>query len=328
MNALLWGAILSMKVGLGKKEEMGKYPAMIKASGVILAAVLWTGIIQAAGTVPDRTVVTIFYPLQIAMLNLVAGIEGVRVVNLAAPAAGCLHDYQPTPGDWATLAKADLLVANGAGLESAILGAVTRRFPDLPVVEASAGIPLLVAGGVTNAHVWVSPARHMRQVASLATSLAVWDPAHARDYRRNADLYLGKLEALQHQLKGDLACLATRDIITFHEAFAYFAADFGLTVVAVVEREPGSAPAAGELAGLVRRIREAGARAIFAEPQYPGQPASVLARETGARVYLLDPVVAGPPDPDAYLQAMRRNGAELRRALGPREAGGGLTPVP
>ena len=106
-----------------------------------------------------------------------------------------------------------------------------------------------------------------------------------------------------------------REIMTFHEAFEYFAEDFNLTVVAVIEREPGAEPSAGELAALIRKIRATGVKAIFVEPQYPAKSAEILARETGAKLYTLDPVVSGPLGPDAYLEIMARNGAELKRAL-------------
>ena len=274
----------------------------------VLVRVAW------GGERAPRTIVTTFYPMHIAVLNITAGVEGVRVVNLAAPTAGCLHDYHLTTLDFANLARADVVVANGAGVES-FLETIARRWPKTPVISASAGLELLNVSGQTNAHVWVSPTRHIRQVGTIAEGLARWDPGHAEAYRRNASRYIRKLEDLKTRMSDAMKDGQRREIMTFHEAFAYFAEDFNLTVVAVIEREPSAEPSAGELAALMRKIRATGVKAIFVEPQYPAKSAEILARETGAKLYTLDPVVSGPLDPDAYLEIMARNGAELKRAL-------------
>ena len=261
-----------------------------------------------------RTIVTTFHPIRLAVMNVTAGVEGLRIVNLAAPDVGCLHDYNPTPRDLASLAGAGVLVANGMGMES-FLGDVHRRYPGLRVIEAGAGIEGLVSGGQTNAHVWVSPSRYAREVRAIGEGLAAWDPSHAATYRTNAAAYARSLECLRDRMAAGLASVTTRDMVTFHEAFAYFADDFNLKVVGVVEREPGAEPSAGELAGLIRRIRRDGVRVIFAEPQYSAKAAHSIARETGARVHTLDPVVSGEVVPGAYVAAMEKNLAELISAL-------------
>jgi len=263
---------------------------------------------------PPRTIVTTFHPMHLAVLNVTAGVEGLRIVNLAAPAVGCLHDYHPTPRDLAVLTGAGVVVANGMGMES-FLGDLPRQYPGLKIIEAGAGLDVLVSGGETNAHVWVSPSRYAREVRAIGEGLAAWDPAHAAMYRTNATTYARSLEALRNRMAAELKSAKTRDIVTFHEAFTYFADEFNLKVVGVVEREPGSDPSAGELAGLIRKIRECGVRAIFAEPQYSAKAADTIARETGARVYCLDPVVSGPVSLTAYEATMERNLAGLLRAL-------------
>ncbi len=281
-------------------------------TGLVLSSVL-AGVC-AGGEPLTRTLVTTVYPLQIAALNVTSGAEGIRVVNLAGPAAGCLHDYQLTPRDLTILDHADVILANGAGLES-FLGLLLRRHPEIPVINASEGIKLLQSSGLTNAHVWVSPSRHARQVQAIAEGLAAWDPRQAGIYRNNARQYGDKLAALQLKMNAALKKARSRDIITLHEAFSYFAEDFNLRVVDVIEREPGTYPSSGELASLIRRIRASGVKAVFAEPQYSIKPAELIARETGARVLILDPVVSGPVDREAYLNAMEQNVRVLTRAL-------------
>jgi zinc transport system substrate-binding protein len=213
------------------------------------------------------------------------------------------------------LSKADVFVINGAGME-AFLDRALKRAPRLRVVDASEGIELLRgAGGEANPHVWVSVRLAIRQVRNIARGLETLDPARAPAYAVGASNYVARLEALDVRMREGLSGVAGRDIVTFHEAFPYFARDFGLRVAGVVEREPGSEPGARELAATIETVRRLKVRALFAEPQYPGKCAETIARETGCRVRTLDPVVSGPPDKDAYVAAMERNLTVLQEAL-------------
>ena len=259
-------------------------------------------------------IVTSFYPVYVAALNVTAGVPGVEVSNLASPHIGCLHDYQLTAGDVRRLADADILLANGAGMEP-FLGKVAQQSPKVRVVEVSEGIPLMDG----NPHVWVSLEGARRQTDNIAAALAAADPDQADAFRANAAAYNASLSALEEKMRVALAPYAGTPIVTFHEAFPYFARDFGLDLAGVIEREPGAEPSARELADTVKLVRARQVKALFAEPQFPDKSAQVVARETGVRVYSLDPVVTGPSDPvaarGAYLQAMEKNLEVLQEAL-------------
>ena len=260
-------------------------------------------------------IVTSFYPIYLATLNVARDIPGVEVINLTRPLTGCLHDYQMTPGDLVSLGKADIFVVNGAGME-AFLDKAIQQVPRLKLIQASEGIALMSTAGVVNPHVWVSVTLHMQQVENIAASLERLDPNHAALYRKNTAAYLAKLDTLRTTMHRGLQTVKTREIITFHEAFPYFAREFGLTVAAVIEREPGSEPNARELAQAITLVKKIGVKAIFAEPQYSAKAADAIARETGTTVYRLDPVVTGPMAPDAYLTIMQTNLQTLEQALG------------
>ncbi|MGN0778651.1 MAG: metal ABC transporter solute-binding protein, Zn/Mn family [Aristaeellaceae bacterium] len=284
-----------------------------------------------------ETVVTSFYPIYLFALNLTDGLDGVSVHNLAAPGTGCLHDYQLQTGDMKKLAQADVFLINGAGMESFLPG-VTDAFPELMVVDASEGIDLLDAqvegvvvadhadhddhdhdhDGSYNAHIWLDAANAQQMVRNLADGLITALPQHAEALAANRDAYLTRLAALDEELKAGTAELAHRDIITFHEAFPYFAQAYGLNVAAVVNREPGDALSPARLAELVNVVRELGAPPLFVEPQYDDMAARTLSTETGAPVYELDPVVTGPDQniPLTYYEdIMRQNLSVLQQAL-------------
>jgi zinc transport system substrate-binding protein len=261
------------------------------------------------------TIVTSFYPIYIMTLNVTKDIPGVEVFNLTKPITGCLHDYQLTPDDLIRLQKADIFVVNGAGMES-FLDKVILQQPNLKIIEASSGITLLEEdGAVENPHVWVSISGAMQQVQNIGRELAQLDPAHGDRYEVNTAAYVEKLEGLKVKMHQVLDKLENPNIVTFHEAFPYFAEEFDLNIVAVIEREPGSEPSAAELAKTIEIVKTAKVTALFAEPQYPVKAAEVIARETEAKVYILDPVVTGPDDPDAYLNIMAENLTVLQGAL-------------
>lgn len=286
-----------------------------------------------------ETVVTSFYPIYLFTLNLTDGLDGVEVHNLAAPGTGCLHDYQLQTGDMKKLAQADVFLINGAGMESFLPG-VTDAFPDLPVVNASEGIDLLDAevegvvidahdghgededhdhdDGSYNAHIWLDAANAQIMVANLAEGLIAAMPEQAEAIAANRDAYISRLAALDEELTAGLAELPHKDIITFHEAFPYFAQAYGLNVAAVVNREPGDALSPARLAELVQVVRDLGAPPLFVEPQYDDMAARTLSAETGAPVYELDSVVTGPEEdiPLTYYEdTMRQNMTVLQEAL-------------
>ncbi len=281
----------------------------------VLAGLLLSGIwTPARGAEPTVRILASFYPMYIATLNVAHDIPGVTVANLTQPQTGCLHDYQLTTEDLTKLATADIFVVNGAGMES-FLEKIVQELPQLKLAQASQGIVLIKGEEGDNPHIWVSVSLYMKQIENLAAQLSQIDPTHAGQYRANADAYLAKLEKLRASMHEGLKDLRTRDIITFHEAFPYFAQEFGLRIAAVIEREPGSEPSARELAETVDLIRKTGLKALFAEPQYSAKAAETIARETSATIYTLDPGVTGPMAADAYLRLMERNLAELQKAL-------------
>jgi zinc transport system substrate-binding protein len=279
---------------------------------VLAVAFFFTNYAVRAGE-PLR-VVTSFYPVYVGALNVTAGVEGVEISNLTSPHLGCLHDYQLTPGDVRKLTEADLLLANGVGMEP-FLDKLVSQSSDLRVVEVSDGIPLMEG----NAHVWVSFEGARRQVDNIAAALVVAMPEKADALRKNAEQYKARLSELEDRMKIALAPFAGTPIVTFHEAFPYFAREFQLEIAGMIEREPGTEPSARELADTIKLVRERGVKALFAEPQFSDQSAQVIARETGVKVYELDPVATGPGEPDAargaWLTAMEKNLAVLQDAL-------------
>ena len=296
----------------------------MKKLTILLLVVLTVLTIAGCGTQSqsakkDFTIVTSFYPMYIDVINITKGVDGVKVVNMTKPQTGCLHDYQLTTEDMKTLEKADLFVANGAGMES-FLDKAVKQNKKLKVVEASKykDIDLLKDGDGDNPHVWMSVTYSIGQVKAITASLCEADPAHADAYRKNALDYCMKLEELKKEMHEQLDNLPHKDIVTFHEAFPYLAKEFKLNVVSVIEREPGTEPTPQELEATIAKVNSLPVKVLFTEPQYSPAAAETIARETGAKIYTLDPVVTGEADEqamDAYINAMKKNMEVLKEAL-------------
>lgn len=258
-----------------------------------------------------------FYPLYVSLLNITDGVEGIELSLLAPPDTGCLHDYQLTTKDMKKIENSNILVANGAGMEDFIEKILETKKDSL--IIASEGFELTD----NNSHVWVSPEGAIHQTQRIVEGLSHLDPSNATKYVMNGNAYLLKLQNLRSHMHSILDEYSGKKIVTFHEAFPYFASEFNLEIASVIEREPGEAPGPKELKEQISEINsiisDGNKIALFAEPQYSSSAAEIIAKETGLKVYELDPCVTGNLKSeyikDSYITAMKKNAEVLKEAL-------------
>ena len=287
----------------------------MKAAAALLAlAILWTPP-PAAAKEPELRVLASFLPISLFARNVVGKAPGVTVETMLPPALGCPHDYALTPGDMRKIARADLFLVNGRGMEDFLGAPVLRANPAVRIVETASAVPTLEK---PNPHTWVSPRNAILQVRSIEQALSAASPGNAPVFRRNADAYIGRLGALVRESDEAAGRFRNRKVVVFHNVFDYLARDLGLTIVGYVEETPGQEPSAGEVVSLVRRIRDAKAAVLLTEPQYPVRLAEMIGKEAGIPVRTLDPVATGSLSPTAYEEAMRRNLAILSEVLAAR----------
>lgn len=195
---------------------------------------------------------------------------------------------------------------------------VTEQQKKLKVIDASRGIELIHDEEGDNPHVWLSVTDAITQVRNIADQLKEADPVHAAQYEKNAAAYIEKLTSLKSEMHAALDNVPHKDIVTFHEAFPYFAQEFKLNIIGVVEREPGTEPTPTELQETIEQVNALPSKVLFTEPQYSPAAAETIARETGAKIYTLDPVVTGEATPaakNAYIDTMKKNMKTLQEAL-------------
>src|SRR6516162_7291971 len=295
---------------------------------LILLAFLLSMIIAPEGS-SRLAVLTSFAPIHSLTLNVAGDLADVSV--LIPPATGP-HDYSFSPSDLAKIARADVLIVNGVGLESWLdkgIRAVGKQ--DLRIVDSSRGINLITgiemrnlagaksepdpdAGG-PNPHIWLSPRNAIQQVKNICEGLAARDPQNAPVYRNNADAYIHRLATLDADILAATSSLPNRMLITFHDTFPYFARDYGFTVAATFEQFPGKEPSPKAIKQLRETIASAHVVALFSEPQYSARAMQVFAREFKIPVVQLDPMETGDGGKDFYERVMRKNLETLAAAF-------------
>lgn len=278
----------------------------------------------------EKTVAASFYPVYIFTLNLLDGIDGVKVECMAEQTVGCLHDYNLLAGDVRLLSDADAFVINGAGMEMFITD-VYRNVEGLHIIDSSTGIELLCGGceheehdeheeheghnHENNAHIWLSVRNAVKQVENIKNGLIEVFPEYEKQITENYEHYSARLNALYDELKAASASLNGISVISFHEAYVYMADELGLAILDSIESDEGGEPSAKELAGLCDEIKEHNVKALFTEPQYNGSAAEILAAETGAKIFVLNPVVSGENELTAYEDIMRENIETIKKAV-------------
>lgn len=298
------------------------------------------------------TVVTSFYPMYIAALNIVDGVEGVRLENLSEPQTGCLHDFQLTPEDMKLLSTADVFVINGGGIES-FMSDVAKAYPKLDVVEACEDVALLSEDdadsdhdhdhdadtesdsdhdhdheadaesdsahdhdhGDENAHAWMSVPRYRTMVQTIASRLAEKDAKHADEYCANAKAYDAKLAVLEEKINSLKSLTNGQNIIIFHEAYAYVADDFSMNACYLLDLDEERSVSAGEIKQVIGAIKDDGVSVILAEELYGKSMGDTVSRETDVHVIYIDPLNRGEYDKDSYLDGMEHNIELIKEAF-------------
>jgi len=252
------------------------------------------------------TIVTSFYPMYIATMNIVDGAD-VNLKNLSEPKTGCLHDYQLTTEDMKLLSTADVFVVNGGGMEE-FLSDVVAKYPKLTVIDSSQGIEI----EDDNAHVWMSIKNHIQQVENITKGLCEANPENASIYKENSAKYIDKLNEI---LNTEDDSLKGNNVMLFSEAYEYLADDFGLEIVGVLDLDEEKDISAGELASTIDIIKSKNVPLIIAEKEYGEKMANAVMKETGAKTIYLNTIIRGDYDKDAYINGMKSNIELLKGAL-------------
>ena len=278
-------------------------------------------ILTACGnTQPAAQIAATTLPVYEFTTNLCEGTP-ITVAKLVTESVSCLHDYSLNVRQVKAAEAAELIVISGAGLEEFLDDILL----DKQVIDASLGISLLSGESEhsheeehheghhhqEDPHIWLSPANAKVMARNICDGLAEHYPQYEATLSANLQSLLTKLDTLQAYGETQLAELSCREMITFHDGFAYFADAFGLTILEAVEEESGSEASAKELIHLIEEVEHHNLPAIFTEINGSVSAAEIISRETGATCFALDMAMSG----DSWFDAMYYNIEMVKEAL-------------
>jgi manganese/iron transport system substrate-binding protein len=263
------------------------------------------------------------------LADFVRQVGGDRLppVQSVVPAGVDVEDYDPRPADMQSLARARLLVMNGLALDRWVPKLVKAANEDVPILVLSDGLPVLGVGASTdqdiaqngNPHMWLDPHLSRIYVQRIHDQVVKIDPQGASTYDANTAAYLAELDRLDQWIQAQVATVPPehRKLVTFHEAYPYFAARYGFDLIGVITPSPGQEPSAGDMAELVARVKAAGVRAVFSEAQFSPGLMQSLAQEAGVQQVVSDLYndSLGDPPADTYVGMMRYDVARIVQAL-------------
>jgi len=254
----------------------------------------------------DFVIVTSFYPMYIATINLTDGIENVKVENLTNNVAGCLHDYQLSTKDLKMLDKANMLVMNGAGMEE-FLSDVPEQFENLKIVTATDGLTLLSEDDEYNSHSWMDVYLYKQEIENIAEGLIQMDSANEDKYRDNLKRYEDELDELIQEIEVINNSTRGEKVVTFHDAFVYLENMFSVEVEAAIDMDEDTALSAAEVGEIVDLVKSGDIEYLISDEENGKSTAEAINEETNAEIIYLNPLVSGESQKDAYIKGMKAN---------------------
>jgi zinc transport system substrate-binding protein len=295
---------------------------------LILVACLLCGCISSdelASSKETNGVSLVASTVPLGHFSKMVGGDRVQVAVLVPPGTNP-HTFEPSPSKLVEVENADLYVKNGAGLEI-WMDRIMRANEDMLVVDSSSGVDLIESTDTddhdhdvhigdhdvhediltTDPHIWLSPKNAMIIVENICQGLIEVDPENADIYRKNRDDYLDELAELDRDLNSTFAGTNGTEFIVLHPAWSYFARDYGLIQVAILESEKEPGPR--YLAEIIEVAREKNITTIFVDPNFNPKSAEIIAEEIDGFVVPLDPLA------EDYIENMRIVGQKIATSL-------------
>lgn len=321
---------------------MGYWQAMMPRWCKVLAVMtLALDVLPAAAA--ELSVVATIKPVHALVAQVMAG---TGVPELLVGGTSSPHTFAIKPSDVSKLARADVVFRVSETVEpftAKIAGQLPKTAtlvtlataPSLVTLARRAGGPFETGGhkghghdkhkhsdegsrGGIDGHIWLDPANGAAMLDAIAAALAIKAPEYAAAYRANASAAKARLDLLAKEIATELAPVAAKPFIIFHDATQYFEKRFGLTVAGSITTDP-DVPASGKrLSALRAKVASSGAACVFSEPNFEAKVVMAVIEGSAARTAVLDPEGATlQPGPDLYEALLRGMAKSIRGCLAP-----------
>jgi ABC-type Zn uptake system ZnuABC Zn-binding protein ZnuA len=301
-----------------------------------IVVVLLTGACGAASSASSAAqdhrlrIVTTVSPITSITANIAGAAAGVDGI---VPEGTNSHTFEPAPSVAKVLSEADLVIVNGLKLDDPTLKlARTNKKPSAKIVEVGTDVlpprewiydfSFPKAGGKPNPHLWTDPLYARKYAEVIARAVIAADPKNEAQYRANLGAFVAKVDALDAALRAATATVppAQRKLLTYHDAYAYVAKDYGWTVIGAIQVDNFNDPSPKQVAALIEQVRRERVPAIFGSEVFPSPVLAQIGREANVRYVdtLRDDDLPGKPgDPQhSWLGLMRFDYTTIVDALG------------
>ena len=276
-------------------------------------------------------VATTVAPITSIVANVATGTP--TVITGVVPEGTNSHTFEPPPSAAATLEDADVVFINGLVLEEPTkeLALANQRAGSIICELGTAILPesdyifdfsFPEEGGKPNPHLWTNPPMAIAYAELARDVLIAADPANAATYDSNFDSFRVKVDALSDAVRTASETLepGQRQLLTYHDAYAYFAEEYGWSVIGAIQPSSFDEPTPRDVADLIDQVREAGVPAVFGSEVFPSDVLEQIGNETGVRyvdVLRDDDLLGEPGDAEhSWLGLMRFNYVTMVEALG------------
>jgi zinc/manganese transport system substrate-binding protein/manganese/iron transport system substrate-binding protein len=271
----------------------------------------------ALGGSGSKTLNVVATTTQVQDFTRVIGGSRIKLTGILRPNVDP-HDYEPSPADVDAIARADVLVKNGVGLEHWLEDTVKSAGFHGTTVDTSKGVTIRQGDEEDPAgdpHIWQNPQNAKIMVANIQQALAAAHPADASYFKANQDAYDAKLDALDAEVARQIDTLANKKLVTNHDAFGYYVDRYHLDFVGSIipSFDTSAELSAKDVADIVAKIKATGVKAIFSESSLPPNTAETIAGEAHVKVVegenALYGDTLGPAGSDGatYLQMIEHN---------------------
>ncbi len=278
----------------------------IKSMAIILLTILLFSLTGCNSEIEENNnfkIVTSFYPMYIITKNITTGAKNVSLSNMTDVNVGCIHNYTLTTSDLLKLETADVFVENGLEIEN-FTDKITNTYRNLKIINASENIEDTIRHeDEINAHVWGDIEKYIEQVKKVSEKLVEYNPENEQIYISNTNRYISELEELKATLNND----STKKALVMSEGVEYIVKSCGINYELLHIGHDESSLASSDIANVVNKMKQENIKNIIVEKNDSTKNAEIIARECGAKIYVLDSCLSGERNNNSYINAMKQN---------------------